>query len=396
MTRAIAAAIVALLAAIAAAADPSIPREGKLSADIEASGSITFLQLGTERLQMIWDSTGLRRSDIGDILHDAKVHCVGGALAVNGLFDDEVTSCTYTRPDGDQAFAVLKGGGKIGGEARGMVTLVGGTGKLAGLAGTLEYTRRGVAVSAGSVSSVTRTTGTYRLASSPAAASVRPVEASFRVFRPDGPGPHPAVVFLSGCSGFSPAFAPKAYERPAERLRDLGFVVVWVDYLGRRNLANCATRGVTQEEAGRDAVAAASWLRSQPYVDPKRITALGWSFGGGSVLAALGSHGADQLVFTRAIAYYPYCDGVRPWSNRIPVLVLRGGADDVAPQRLCEPALVGSRADLKIVDYPGAQHAFDIPDLPPKMTYPFGTVGHHPQAAAAAWDEVQRFLRSTP
>jgi len=30
--------------------------------------------------------------------------------------------------------------------------------------------------------------------------------------------------------------------------------------------------------------------------------------------------------------------------------------------------------------------------LPPRMKGPAGTIGYHPQAAAAAWDEVVGFL----
>jgi dienelactone hydrolase len=229
-----------------------------------------------------------------------------------------------------------------------------------------------------------------------ATASIPVVEPGYRIFRPDGPGPHPAVVFMSGCSGLTPSFAPRSYERPAEELRKLGFVVVWVDYLGRRNLRSCAGGGVTQEEAGRDAVAAASWLRTRPYVDAKRIAAIGWSYGGGAVLAALSSHPADQLVFSRAVVYYPYCDStVGSSPTRIPLLALRGSSDNVAPRRLCEPALGGSSgtANVRIIDYPEAQHAFDVSELPPRIEYQFGTLGYHPRAAAAAWDEVQRFLR---
>jgi hypothetical protein len=47
----------------------------------------------------------------------------------------------------------------------------------------------------------------------------------YRIFRPDGSGPHPAIVFASGCSGFAPSPAPKAYERAAETFRTQGFVV---------------------------------------------------------------------------------------------------------------------------------------------------------------------------
>jgi dienelactone hydrolase len=226
------------------------------------------------------------------------------------------------------------------------------------------------------------------------AAPPPPAGHEYRVFRPAGPGPHPAVVFLSGCSGFTPAFAPKAYVRPAEQLRDRGFVVVWVDYLGRRDLRSCATGGVTQPEAARDAAVAAAWLRSLPYVDGKRISALGWSFGGGAVLASLVT-GTAERVFTRAIVYYPYCTpDVKPLSGDIPLLVLRGGSDDVAPAQLCERAF-GSAAGnpgVKVVDYAEARHAFDMSELPPKLQYAHGTLGYHPQAAAAAWQEVQRFL----
>ena len=45
-------------------------------------------------------------------------------------------------------------------------------------------------------------------------------DGGYRMFRPDGPGPHPAVVFVSGCSGFKPMFAPNAYVHPTEQLVD--------------------------------------------------------------------------------------------------------------------------------------------------------------------------------
>jgi dienelactone hydrolase len=49
---------------------------------------------------------------------------------------------------------------------------------------------------------------------------------------------------------------------------------------------------------------------------------------------------------------------------------------------------------MKIVAYPGALHGFDTSELPPKMKYPGGTIGYHPEAAAAAWEEIERFLKS--
>lgn len=226
----------------------------------------------------------------------------------------------------------------------------------------------------------------------------RGADDGYKVFRPDGPGPHPAVVFLSGCSGFKPKFAPAAYEHPAEKLRSLGFLVVWVDYLGRRNLPNCSTGGVSQDQAGEDAVAAALWAKSQPGVDPQRIAAMGWSWGGGSVLAALADRSVKNLTFSRAILYYPYCMGSEPLKHHIPVLVLRGGSDTVAPPYLCQTALQSKpgSTSVKIIVYANALHDFDISELPPKLEYAYGTLGYDPKAAAAAWTEVLRFLGVRP
>ena len=181
----------------------------------------------------------------------------------------------------------------------------------------------------------------------------------YRTFTPDTPGPHAAVVFVSGCSGFTPAFAPESYTRPAEKLRQLGFVVVWADFLGSRNLKSCADGGISQNEAARDAIAAARWLQSQPDIDTRRITLMGWSYGGGAVLSALAS---DDLIFAKAVVYYPYCTLATPWRHRTPVLVLLAGSDNVAPHHLCKYALETSSksGNVTIINYPGAHHAFDF------------------------------------
>jgi len=69
----------------------------------------------------------------------------------------------------------------------------------------------------------------------------------------------------------------------------------------------------------------------------------------------------------------------------------------MTPAALCQEALKGvpgpAAAVVKILVYPGALHAFDVPELPARMRLGFATIGHHPAAAAAARKEVEQFLR---
>lgn len=222
-------------------------------------------------------------------------------------------------------------------------------------------------------------------------------EDPYRSFKPDGPGPHPAILFVSGCSGFTPSFAPKFYEQVAERLREQGFMVVFVDYLKQRELTNCTEGSLTPADAAEDLVAAATWLKTQVSIDPKRITAMGWSYGGGAVLVALNTYTDEELGFSRAVTYYPSCRAVRSWNSTMPVLMLLAGEDDVAPGKPCQQAAQRNAAptSVKVVVYPGAHHGFDLSALPAKTTYPYGTIGYHPEAAAASWEEIQRFLGLT-
>jgi dienelactone hydrolase len=220
-------------------------------------------------------------------------------------------------------------------------------------------------------------------------------DVKYRIFRPDAPGSHPAVALVSGCDGFAPQFAPALYERRAERLRALGHVVIFVDYLGRRGLKTCAGP-ITHDEAARDLISAAAWLRSQAGVDPSRITAMGWSYGGRAVLAALMRRAETAPGFSRAVVYYPDCRALEPWKTALPVLMLLGGDDDMTPARLCLEAAkrVAAPASVKIVVYPGALHAFDVPELPAKMKYGFASIGYQPEAAASAQKEAEQFLRA--
>jgi dienelactone hydrolase len=218
----------------------------------------------------------------------------------------------------------------------------------------------------------------------------------YRVVTPPGAGPHPTVLFVSGCSGFAPQEAPRHYSRVAEDFRARGYVVVFVDYLDARGREACGGAIRPYEVAG-DILAAVAYARSSRFVQTSEISVIGWSMGGGGVLAAIARLPGDAPApFRAAVAYYPECYGVvMPLQARVPLLMLLGGQDDVSWTWACQDLVkrlpAGFPVEVRL--YPAARHAFDVAELPPLLLWRGGkTLGHDPEAATAAREEVKRFL----
>jgi dienelactone hydrolase len=182
----------------------------------------------------------------------------------------------------------------------------------------------------------------------------------------------------------------------AEDFAARGFVVVFVDYLGARGREVCGGMVRPNDIAG-DILAAAEYARARPFIRASDISVIGWSMGGGGALAAIASLPAGAPApFRAAVAYYPECYGIgTPWHATVPLLMLLGGLDDYSPVRACEELVnrLGDGLPIEVRLYPDARHAFDVPELPPLLRQASGrTLGHDPQATAAARDGVLRFL----
>lgn len=199
---------------------------------------------------------------------------------------------------------------------------------------------------------------------------------------------------MSGCSGFIAFNGVNLYEERAAELQAAGYLVVFVDYLGRRNMTECAGH-ISQVQVGLDILEAATWSRGQTGVDSGRISVIGWSFGGGGVLTALKSMPAGSPTLTKAVMYYPVCSGATPWSAMgVSALMLLGAIDEVAPPALCDPVVRGEPPNsLRTIVYPNARHGFDLRSLPERTQYGFGTIGYNAEAAKASWATVLEFLK---
>jgi hypothetical protein len=133
--------ILVLFIGFVMATEAQIPKEGTISYTAIYSGTFKVLALGEGRVQTTYEHLGVTLGDTGeDIFHNATLHCIGSIHRVKDSYDDDSGSCVITRPDGDKAFLTYRGTySATGGKA--INTLVGGTGKLTGLQGSLEATR---------------------------------------------------------------------------------------------------------------------------------------------------------------------------------------------------------------------------------------------------------------
>jgi dienelactone hydrolase len=231
-------------------------------------------------------------------------------------------------------------------------------------------------------------------------ASTQPLEAYLR--QPDSAGPLPAIVLMHGCNGNW----KRLDERWGKRIAGWGYVTLTVDRFGPRGIDNtCAGGG--EVDMAFDAYRALNYLAEQPFVDTARVVLLGFSQGGWLTLTSLERGVIEQTAhhkFRAGVAFYPPCKGFKG-NMTVPTLILIGASDDWTPAEDCRDMVEGrdgfgiSRekgvgVPAKLVIYPGAYHAFDVPTLQKPRTY----LGHHLEyneaAAEQSIEAVHDFLAS--
>ncbi len=187
---------------------------------------------------------------------------------------------------------------------------------------------------------------------------------------PQSPPPWPAVVMLHSASG--QGAIDWSY---AELLMNAGYAVLAVDSFSQRGVYRTVDDQTRVSGAAMvlDAYAARDVLVADSRVDPERIAVLGFSKGG---IAALYSAfervrvAAGAAPFAAHVAHYPWCglQLLEPRTTGAPILLQIGDSDSVTPLAFCE-TLVGEisavdpNADVAVLSYPDARHAFDHPAL---------------------------------
>ncbi|MCG3149828.1 MAG: hypothetical protein PCFJNLEI_03293 [Verrucomicrobiae bacterium] len=205
------------------------------------------------------------------------------------------------------------------------------------------------------------------------------------------PGKHPAVLIVHDWMGNGPFSMAKADE-----LAKLGYVAFAVDIYGK------GVRPANAQEAGAQAGkfkadrallrarirAAHDYLRNNAAVDPKRMAAIGYCFGGTTVLE-LARSGAEVAG---VVSFHGGLDSPTPADAKQikgKVLVLHGADDPYVPPAEVagfEKEMTDAGVDWQLIKYSGAVHSFTNPQANSKGA------AYNERADKRSWEAMKLFF----
>ena len=215
-----------------------------------------------------------------------------------------------------------------------------------------------------------------------------------------GAGKRPAVLVVHEWSGLN-----EHARHQAHRLAEAGYVALALDMYGDAKQAHRPHEAAVLSTEIRTNLplmearfdAARDLLSTQPNVDPTRIAAIGYCFGGAVVLQmARAGEGLRGVVSVHGV--FDPDPVAKPGAVRAEVLVLQGAADPYTQKEQLDALdreLKAAGARYKIVTYPGAKHSFTNPapneyggqhfDMPENE--------YNADADQQSWKEILAFLK---
>ena len=208
------------------------------------------------------------------------------------------------------------------------------------------------------------------------------------------PGPRPAVIVVHDWTGVN-----DHAKASVEKLAKMGYVAFAVDMYGK------GIRPTKPDEAGKQAGkyksdrklmrqrvnAGLAWLAKQKEVDPAKIAAIGYCFGGTTVVELARSGAAVVGV----VSFHGGLDSPAPADGKnikAKVLVLHGASDkgiSDAEKAAFEKELTDAKVDWQLVEYGGAVHCFTHKDA---GNDPSKGCAYDANADARSWAAMKSFF----
>lgn len=247
--------------------------------------------------------------------------------------------------------------------------------------------------------------GLLAMVSTQALASVAASEVTYKagqttckgyLAKPEGEGTKPGVIIVHEWWGLNDYAKMRA-----RMVAELGYVALAVDMYGDGVVTTDAQKagelsgaiyknpslGLERFRAGLE------FLRGQPNVDAANIAAIGYCFGGTTVLTAARA-GIDLkgvVSFHGGLA--PVGEPAGKGAIKGKVLVCHGGADPLVPKEQFDAflkELADSEAEWQVSVYGKAKHSFTNPDADKVGMAP---IGYNRTADQRSWFEMTGFLK---
>ena len=213
------------------------------------------------------------------------------------------------------------------------------------------------------------------------------------------PGKRPGVLVVHEWSGLN-----EHARHSARQLAAAGYVALALDMYGEAKQAHRPREALMLSTEIRTHLplmqarfdAARDLLRSQPNVEPTRIGAIGYCFGGGVVLD-MARAGEDLRGVVSVHGVLDTTAPAKAGAVKADVLVLTGGADPYVQKDQVdelERELRSAGARYAIVTYPGAKHSFTNPAAKEYDGKQFDMPGdeYNADADQRSWNEILAFL----
>ncbi|HUG90689.1 MAG TPA: dienelactone hydrolase family protein [Planctomycetaceae bacterium] len=186
----------------------------------------------------------------------------------------------------------------------------------------------------------------------------------------------------------------------AEQLAKLGYVAFALDMYGKGKLAEHPQDAMrmagevraNQETWRKRALAGLEVLKGHELVDGKRLAAIGYCFGGSTVLQ-LAYAGADLDAGITFHAALPAPGEEDAKNIRARLLICHGAEDSFIPEEAAQKfraALDQAGADYEMIYYAGARHSFTVPDADARG---LEGIKYDEDADLRSWRQMQITLR---
>ncbi len=205
-------------------------------------------------------------------------------------------------------------------------------------------------------------------------------------------GPRPGVLIVHAWWGLGDEAKMRA-----RMLAELGYVAFALDMYGQGKLTDdpqvaggwAGAFMQDRDQMRRRAAAGLGVLRTRPQVDPDRIAAIGYCFGGTTVME-LAYAGVD---LDGAVSFHGYPKPPAPGDQiKASLLVLHGADDPITPMTAVDAwvaSMIQTRPDWQLVIYGGAVHSFTSRSADAR-----GIEGaaYHADADARSWAQMKLFF----